>query len=340
MPNLQGFLDGFQTVTTFDCLATDTVISFPTAGFIPGLQYHVRIDDTNPPTTFEYAAVEFQDAGTAHFVAGGAGRGIGGSGPAAFHPLGSFITCVLLRESLLPTFARLDTQNQMAFSSASVVSGLVFDPYGIGNAVAPTRYVGGTTGGAPTSGGPFVVGDFVLDSANNVIWICTSAGSPGTWQNILGGTNTGLDPAASSLTRWAGATGGGSPLTGTWKQGDIITDRSGTMWICTFPGTPGQWMSLLKAPVSGTIQSGVANAIALLSGTRTVTVNNQNIPIPYPTAPQIFLTIQNLNVIAAAERPISIHAFAVTGSLFSFAIDSFINVASNRSINVGWMAFL
>lgn len=248
MSPLQGFLDGFSTQTTLDCLQTDLTISMPTAGMIPGLQYHIRVDDTNPPTTFEYAVVQFQDAGTAIFVNGGAGRGIG-STSAAFHPLGSFVSAVLLAESLVPTFARLDTQNPMAFSSASIISGLVFDPYGLSGAVQPTRYVGATTGGAPTTGGPFLTGDFVLDSVNNVIWLCTGPGSPGTWQNILDGVNTGLGGAVSSLTRWIGATGGGAPLSGTWRQGDVITDRSGSLWVCTQPGAPGTWT---QVPPAGT----------------------------------------------------------------------------------------
>ena len=46
-------------------------------------------------------------------------------------------------------------------------------------ATAATRYVGGTSSGAPSSG-TFAVGDFVIDQTGKV-WICTSAGTPGTW---------------------------------------------------------------------------------------------------------------------------------------------------------------
>jgi hypothetical protein len=51
-------------------------------------------------------------------------------------------------------------------------------------AAAPTRYVGGTSSGAPTTG-TFVVGDFVIDQTAKV-WICTVAGSPGTWAQQSG----------------------------------------------------------------------------------------------------------------------------------------------------------
>lgn len=257
MPKLQGFLDGFQTQLTAQCLSTDLVASFATSGMVPGLRYQFRIDDTNPPTTFEYVECEYQDPATAAFVNGGAGRGVGGTGPAT-HPIGAWVTGILLRESLLPTFARSDTENLMAFASASGIAGQHFDVYGLAGAQQPTRYVGATTGGAPTTGA-FLAGDFVLDTANGVIWICTLAGSPGTWQNILYGTNTGLTGAVSSLTRWIGATGDGPPLAGTWNQGDVSTARSGAIWVCILGGTPGTW-----------IPSGVPSRF------RTRVVNNAN----------------------------------------------------------------
>jgi hypothetical protein len=244
---IQGFLDGFQTQLTGNVLNTDVTLSFPTAGMIPGQLYHIRIDDSNPPTTFEYCVVQFQDAATVSVFGGGAGRGIGGTA-AANHtsgPNSGFVTAVLLRESLLPTFARADTMNLLAFASASVISGQVFNVYGLSGAVQPTRYVGATTGGPPSTGS-FLTGDFVLDTANSTIYICTAGGSPGTWQDILTGLNTGITGAVSALTRWVGATGGGAPLSGTWKQGDVITDRTGLIWMCISPGSPGTWQ-----PVTG-----------------------------------------------------------------------------------------
>lgn len=53
---------------------------------------------------------------------------------------------------------------------------------GLTGATAASRYVGATTSGAPASG-TFVVGDFVIDQTAKV-WICTTAGSPGTWTQI------------------------------------------------------------------------------------------------------------------------------------------------------------
>lgn len=54
-------------------------------------------------------------------------------------------------------------------------------------ATAATRLVGATTSGAPTTG-TFDLGDFVIDQTGK-FWICTTAGSPGTWTEV-GGSST------------------------------------------------------------------------------------------------------------------------------------------------------
>lgn len=49
-------------------------------------------------------------------------------------------------------------------------------------ATAASGYVGGTTSLAPTTGA-FVVGDFVV-TQDAAVWVCTIAGSPGTWVRV------------------------------------------------------------------------------------------------------------------------------------------------------------
>lgn len=61
-------------------------------------------------------------------------------------------------------------------------------PLGLAGATAATRYVGATASGAPASGA-FQVGDFSIDHAGK-IYVCTAAGSPGTWAEI--GASTGI----------------------------------------------------------------------------------------------------------------------------------------------------
>jgi hypothetical protein len=57
-------------------------------------------------------------------------------------------------------------------------------------ATAATRYVGGTTSGAPASG-TFAKGDFVIDQTA-VVWVCTVAGTPGTWTNTANSSTAGV----------------------------------------------------------------------------------------------------------------------------------------------------
>lgn len=58
-------------------------------------------------------------------------------------------------------------------------------PLGLTGATDPTRYVGGTVSGAPVSG-TFALGDFIIDETGK-LYVCTVAGSPGTWTQAGGG---------------------------------------------------------------------------------------------------------------------------------------------------------
>lgn len=63
-------------------------------------------------------------------------------------------------------------------------------PLGLTGATAATRYVGATASGAPASG-TFAVGDFVIDRTGSA-WVCTVAGSPGTWVQLGAGGGAAL----------------------------------------------------------------------------------------------------------------------------------------------------
>lgn len=80
-----------------------------------------------------------------------------------------------------------------------VINGTAFNATGLTGATAGTRYVGATTTGAPTTGA-FLIGDFVI-ARDGTIWICTAAGSPGTWTQVSGagsgnggGTGSDIEP--------------------------------------------------------------------------------------------------------------------------------------------------
>lgn len=82
-----------------------------------------------------------------------------------------------------------------------------FTSTGSTGAALPSRYAGATSSGAPTFGG-FSVGDWVIDRTG-VVWICTTAGIPGTWTSLLstiGGTMTG--PIAMGSNKITGLANG------------------------------------------------------------------------------------------------------------------------------------
>lgn len=71
---------------------------------------------------------------------------------------------------------------------------------GLTGATSASRYVGATTGGAPASG-TFVAGDFCVDQTGD-IWVCTLAGTPGTWVPLGPVPNLRL-PADIGLIAWS-----------------------------------------------------------------------------------------------------------------------------------------
>ncbi len=68
-------------------------------------------------------------------------------------------------------------------------------PIDLTGAVAATRYVGGTASGAPVAG-TFAAGDFAI-AQNGAVFVCTVAGTPGTWVQT-GGAGSGL-PAGGTV---------------------------------------------------------------------------------------------------------------------------------------------
>jgi len=120
-------------------------------------------------------------------------------------------------------------------------------------AVAAAGFVGGTASGAPVTG-TFVVGDFSVDQTG-AIWVCTGAGTPGTWIPVgtAGGGGsltassskiTGAGSPFSSTARCVGLlSSAGPPASGTWIAGDWGFDTAGAVWFCLTGGSPGTWVT-------------------------------------------------------------------------------------------------
>lgn len=115
-------------------------------------------------------------------------------------------------------------------SPISIVSGagVYFAPSGLTGATAASRYVGATAAGAPVSG-TFSVGDFVI-SQTGTIYICTIAGSPGTWAAPSGG---GGEEYILVQDQKASGTDGGTFTSGSWIQRNINTEVVDAGGYCT-----------------------------------------------------------------------------------------------------------
>jgi len=79
-----------------------------------------------------------------------------------------------------------------------IIPGAQGYPLVLTGATNATRYVGGNTSGAPASG-TFAVGDFTVNGDGSV-YVCTVAGSPGTWVNLTASSSAGTDGWVNATT--------------------------------------------------------------------------------------------------------------------------------------------
>lgn len=98
-----------------------------------------------------------------------------------------------------------------------------FAPGGLTGATQASRYVGATTSGAPASG-TFAVGDYVV-SRDGYIWVCTAAGTSGTWHQVGAGL---VNPMTTQDDIIVGGTSGAATRLAKGTSGQVLTVNSGT----------------------------------------------------------------------------------------------------------------
>lgn len=129
-----------------------------------------------------------------------------------------------------------------------------YNATGLTGATTATRYAGGTTNGAPTSG-TFAVGDFIID-LSGTIWVCTTAGTPGTWTTTIS-SHLSLRTSSATVTR----------------NETTIFSGSNASQTLTAPSNPidgSTWTVINKASVSVTL-SFTPSMVPLGSGTGVTT---------------------------------------------------------------------
>jgi hypothetical protein len=114
----------------------------------------------------------------------------------------------------------------------SVAQGLG-KPQALTGAVSATNYVGGTASVAPTTG-TFAVGDYVV-TQDGKIWVCTSAGTPGTWTQVGGaGGSVATDAifdAAGDLVQGTGANTSARLARGSSFTDSLMVSGTSLAWI-------------------------------------------------------------------------------------------------------------
>jgi hypothetical protein len=120
----------------------------------------------------------------------------------------------IVRGAVSQTADLLEWQSSASAILAKINSGGNFfapsyNATGLTGATTATRYVGGTTNGAPVSG-TFQVGDFIIDQTAT-IWVCTVGGTPGTWWSTISNhmviRSANATAFVNEVTIFTGATG-------------------------------------------------------------------------------------------------------------------------------------
>lgn len=113
---------------------------------------------------------------------------------------------------------------------------------GLAGATTPTRIVGGTNGSAPTTG-TWNKGDEVTD-VTGTKWICTAAGTPGTWTKIKAGSADTATNASElngqPASYYANSSQANSSASGTWSptSGSLNVSAGTYITLSAVPGTP------------------------------------------------------------------------------------------------------
>ncbi len=223
-----------------------------------------------------------------------------------------------VRESGLLVFT--DSTDQPAQGSGAIATPTAVAPTGLTGSISATRYVGGTASIAPTAGA-HNVGDWVVTLTGR-IFVCTVAGTPGTWVEpasvtfapLASPTFTGAvtvpaaaattsAPRLSQLTSALTIVSGTLPNTGSWVSGTAKVNpvtRQVTAYIeCAFDGTANAATVVIAVSPDDSTYTTVGTP-GVSAGVNTAGASTELVPVSWPAGWFIKLTIAAHATVAAS----------------------------------------
>ena len=118
------------------------------------------------------------------------------------------------------------TDLRPALATTANLAGQLVQATGLTGAQQTSRWTGAVAGAAPTTG-TFNVGDWVTDTTLGIVWMCTVAGSPGTWAPTSRVKLGRFSGTGSSGTISATIPTGFNHLETYWRARDTSTNTAG-----------------------------------------------------------------------------------------------------------------
>lgn len=206
-----------------------------------------------------------------------------------------------------------------------------FSASGLTGATAASRYVGATASTSPASG-TFAVGDFIV-TQTGAMWICTGAGTPGTWTQVIAGS-----AAAGSITNamLAGA------ITAAKLAGSITDDLllPGFYNVNTMAST-GTWLAANGDPAYAGIAGG-AMTTGVMSFVRVPipkTISPTKVSVVVGTAGSGLTSLATASVSGGQTSPASGAWTLTTSSMSGYASAGVVQVGAGPTDVIAYTAW-